>query len=352
MAYKYKEQINLIDNKKYNFWLSKLFDYIPLPYPLTSFLFGILIFTIGFFISFIYDFHKIYIATPEIYLGTFGIIWVSTCLKWGENDYVNILNKIRQNYDVSDREYLDTCEKWLKPMYNDKLILSFCLFSIISVYIVVYLVYYFKIDALMVFPDEWYLPPTFYKILIIDFYGIFVLMLLATSGIVIIFNILLMNELGKKPIFFYPRIANKFKLLGEFNFKVSLTWLVGNSLILFAIYEKLNIITLPFEMLIILIGILTFFAPQFSLHKTLQKSKKDLLNKIDKSYEEQYKHMKKQYSFKDEIDIFIKLHELDDLHKNFESETKTWIYDMPSMLRLLGSSLLHFILFVSDFIIN
>lgn len=332
---------NLIDERKYGIWISKLYNKFSLPYPIVSLFFGLSLFILGYIISYFYNFSSSYISTLIIYLATAGIIWVSSCMVWGAKNYVKILNKVRPYFNVSDNEYLEITDKWLKLIHNDKLMLGLAFLAIVFGYFLVYSVYHHKITYLMIFPSEWYIQPTFYKILIIDIYLTFVVLLLITSGVALIFNVLLMNNLGKKPVFFYPNLTKKLKPLCDFNLILAITWLIGSALILRAIYNTFNVITVLFQLIIVAIGISTFFVPQISLHRTLKKTKEEVLHSIDQIYEEHFKIIcRTPGCLMEQTDFFMKFYALDKMRAIVESQSKTWIYDMSSMLKLSGSSLL------------
>jgi hypothetical protein len=334
---------NIIDEKKYDIWINKLYNKIPLSYQIISLFFGLTIFVLGIIISYFNNFYTLYISSTPVYLGLAGIILVSASMEWGAKNYVRVLNQVRPYFNVSDEEYLETTEKWLKLISNDKLILSLSSFFIILTYLIVFIVYHYKISMLMVFPNEWYLPPTFYKILIIDIFGTVIILLLVTSGASLIINTLLMNDLGKKPVFFYPNLTQKLKPLSDFNLIAAITWFIGNALIIRLFYSKFNVITLPIELILLTIGLLTFFVPQISLHGTLRKSREKVLHSIDNVYEEHYKLIcEAPNSLMEQTDLFMKFYALDKTRAIITTQSKTWIYDTSSMLKLLGPSLLIF----------
>ena len=344
---------SLIDEKNYDIWINKFYTKFSLPYPIISIFFGLMVFVLGIIIAYFDNFHKTYVSSAPIYLGIVGIIWVSTFMEWGAKNYIKILNNVRPYFNVSDSEYLETTEKWVKLIYNDKLVLGLSFFFIIFTYFVVFLVYHYKIATLMIFPNEWYLPPTFYKILIINIYGTVIALLVVTSGAALILNILLMNDLGKKPVFFYPNLAKKLMPLCNFNLITAITWLIGSALIASAIYDKFDVFTFAFELILVVIGILTFFVPQISLHRTLKKSKNELLDKIDRICENEYKFMYRNMERfsdwdKDQIDLFTSFYTLDKFRNTIESQSKTWIYDLPAIIWLLGASSLTFFRMVSN----
>lgn len=333
------EKSNLIDEEKYDFWITILYDKLKYDYRLISIFLGLLVFVLGWIISYFNNFEEIYVSTLLVYLGVFGIILVSSSMVWALKNYIKILNQIRPYFDVSDEEYLDATEKWLKLIYNDKNMLNSSFFFIILTYCIIFLVYLYKIDMLMVFPIEWYLTPTFHKILILYVYGFFVIMLIVTSGKSLIYNIQMMHELGKKPvsIIVYPNLAKKFKPLFDFNLFAAFTWLIGCGLIVSAFYGKINVVTLPFESFLVSIGILTYLSPQISLHRTLTKTKDKILSSIDIIYEQHYNLIcQKPECSIEQPDIFMKFYMLNRTRDIIESEYKTWI-NFEKILKLFGT---------------
>jgi len=342
---------SLIDETKYNLWVNILYNKFNISYPIVSIFLGMATFLVGYIISYIYKFNDIYSSTELIYLGTFGIIFFYTILIWATRRYVTILNTIRPCFDISDKEYFETTEKWLKLGFNNNKLLFLSFFCIILGYFLVILIYQYNISMLIIFPDEWLTPPVFFKILIICIYGT-VIGLLTVTGITLnYYNILLMNELGKKPIFYNHNIVKKLLPLCNFNLINAISWIIGSGFILRAVYTKLNIIYLPFQLSIILMGFLTFFVPQYSLHITLEKSREKALESIDKMIEMEYKDMWKnpQY-FTAEMDL-MKFYALDKT-RGIVSQSKTWVYDLPTILKLLLSSLIALSQNISDMILK
>ncbi len=350
----------VIDEQKYETLMVKLYNKLNAKYKKSdltiSVSLGFTIFLIGLFFSFFEskNFYLIYISSPPIHLGVFGIVWVSASIVWGTKKYIKVLNNARMYFNISDYEYSETIEKWLKPMYNDKRTLFYSFIFIILTYFVVFIVYHYNISVLMLFPPEWYLPPTFHKILIIDIYATIIVFLVVTGGRLLILNILLMNDLGKKPVYYNPILTKKLKPLCNFNLIAAITWMIGNALVLKLIYNDLGLITFCLELILGAIGILMFFLPQLSLHKTLKKSRENMVSIIDDICEYHYKSIYENPD--DREDILIKLTTLDKVYNILESPSKTWIYDMPSMIKLfgtaLGTALILIYPVIVDFILN
>lgn len=333
------EKSNIIDEEKYDFWMKRFYNKLKYDYRLISIFLGLLVFDLGWIISYFNNFDKIYMTTLLVYLGVIGIILVSSCVVWGLRNYIKILNQVRPYFNVSDEEYLEVTEKWLKLIYNDKKMLNSSLFSIILSYFLVFFVYYYKFDMLMIFPIEWYLTPTFHKILIIYIYGFFVVMLIVTSGKALIYNVRLMHELGKKPMSLnvYPNLAKKLKPLFDFNLFAAFTWLIGCGLIVSAFYGNINMITLPLESILVLIGITTYLSPQISLHRTLKKTQDEILSSIDSIYEQHYNLIcQKPECSIEQPDIFMKFYMLNRTRNIVESEYKNWI-DLQKIMKLFGT---------------
>lgn len=349
----------VIDGRKYETLMVKLYNKLNAKYKVSditiSVSLGFTVFMTGFILSFFdfNNFHFIYISSLPIYLGVFGIMWVSASMVWGTKKYVKVLNNARIYFNISDAEYLETTEKWLKPMVDDKRALFYSFIFIIFTYFVVFIVYHYNISFLMLFPPEWYLPPTFYKILILDIYATIIVFLMVTSGRLLILNILLMNDLGKKPVYYYPNLTKKLKPLCDFNLIAAITWMVGNALVLKLIDNNWGLITFCFELLLAAIGISMFFLPQLSLHKTLKKSRENMISIIDGICEYQYKSIYEDPdAVKNRADILRELITLDKAYNIVESPPKTWIYDMPSLIKLFGTALILIYPVIVDFILN
>lgn len=339
---------NWVDNKNYIFWITKIYNYFPISDFFISLLIGLLVFLIGLFIAYIYEFQTYYINTKLIYVGIFGIMWVSYCLVWGDRNLINNLIEIRPNFAVSDCEFAKSSEKWLNLMYNHKKIAFFCTMFIIFTYFSVLVTYKYHINETMIFPDYWYAQPTFYKILILDIYGTVIASLIVASAIPLICSIFLMKDIGKKRIIFCPNITvDKFKPICNFYAKMASTWLLGIPLFLFAFYHE-NEISLLIFISISIPGIWCFFIPHISFNHSIKKSKRELLKKMDIIYRNQcYIVGNASYDNEDLASNLLRLHELDKIYQNL-ARSRTRVYDYVNVLKMIGYYLFPFLLFILD----
>ena len=92
----------VIDEQKYETLMVKLYNKLNAKYKKSdltiSVSLGFTIFLIGLFFSFFEskNFYLIYISSPPIHLGVFGIVWVSASIVWGTKKYIKVLNNARQ----------------------------------------------------------------------------------------------------------------------------------------------------------------------------------------------------------------------------------------------------------------
>lgn len=342
------------ENYKILVLIDKLFEIFPCNnYLLVSGLISFLIFLIALIISFIANFPLQFLCTVPIYLANLGIFFVLVYARWGSLNYLHMWDEIKECFEVTDKEYYEVVDKWLRKIFSNKKI--FIIYFLIIIPICYGTLRFFESESEEKFniiprllPDVWYVHDAYliFKVSIIIIYAIPILLLLITPIWGFLGHILLTNEIGKFPISEIYTASQKLKKLANFSLVCSVGWFVGVSLIIICLRDSLvNPIALYSTIFLTFVGLIIFFIPQISIHSVLEKKKNDILLKIEKEYEEVLKVLLSKERETNVKKLIAKIDALERI-KSYTENKKTWIYDVPTILRLALSSALPIVTFL------
>lgn len=347
-----------IDGRIYRTWWDVWCDIIPLHYILTCALTSCIVFLIGFAIAYCTGIHELYLTSHPIYLGVFGIFWVSASFRWGSRRYFSVVEELQPYFAIPVEKYDHLVKEWFSRMTNNKLCLSISFVLIVLAWIGIYAVPHYPNHPIFkpfpvlfeLFPAEWYHEPhLLVKGLIIDIYAIPVLLLVVSTGIPIGLNLLFMDALGRQPLVPLPEvIRGKFRALVSFNMVVSVTWSVGVVLFIILFLPRFDALSLSIVLVLSSLGILTFFLPQYSIHCNLEK----MQSKIFDIYREMYmKYFKYFEPTRPKVGVITR----DDVDSKLEwldyvtTKTKpirTWIYEPSDVVTLVVTQLVPLVVFL------
>ena len=89
------------------------------------------------------------------------------------------------------------------------------------------------------------------------------------------------------------------------------------------------------------IGILLFFVPQITIHSSLEKE--NLLLRIGEEYDNLLEEL--LGSSEDKLDTITSRIDKIEKIKDYTANIRTWIYDLPTLIRLVAASLLPLLTF-------
>lgn len=341
-------------NKDYPLWVDVLFDKIKLPFPIPAILLGVIL-LIGLLISTAISFQKQYVETFAIYLGAFGITWVSAILNHSSREFHKAYAELRPCFLVSDKEYSQLIDKWFKLFSNHKRnYIGIFILAIIAI-VAVYLVYYhpFLVSLInsnsltKVFPTYWYSPDNkFIKAAIIAIWGIFVAFPLGTAARLLIFNFFFLLQLRKLPVIPIPSMikVRLQKINGLYIFIAS-TWFVGVGLFGILLFDKLDFMSILGLGALSLFGTITFLTPQFIYRQFLIQSHKVATQWVLYSFYSSLNiTLKEKATTNIPTELGSSLARMNDL-KGFIEVSKrsdTWVYDPTDFLLLLLGQVVSF----------
>ena len=258
-------------------------------YPASNITLGLVLYLIGLLISIIYNL-QYYFQFWYIYIGIFGIIWVSTLWVWGFNYLKEVILEIKLIFEKEEIKKIDKdIQEFISSVSND---LNLFLFSIPGFIIVTYTLWRIHnrsinlpLNISKIFFDNVILET--YIIIIVLFCAYFIF-----ASVFILFNgILYFKKISKYSV--------KIKLLQLRNLKFekinnallvsTAGWFVGVSLIMTLLFIYSNIIIIIFLAFVVIFGLSFFFIPQILLHKSISKSKENLLLKIGSEFSSKIK---------------------------------------------------------------
>jgi hypothetical protein len=359
------DNIQKMDVKKYGtspedfkLWVDILFEKfkkVKVGFPIPAIIFGLIAYSVGLLISMTISFQKEYIATFPIYIGTFGIMWVTAILSYGSRKFHTVYEELRPCFLINDDDYSELIKKWFTNFSHKRrnflgiLILSFIAF--VFVYITLYRPEFFGLinsnSLREVFPPTWYQNENrFGKAIILSVWGIFVAYPMGTATRLIILNFFFLLKLRNLHVIPIPSMV-KARLHTNNNLYIfiSSTWFVGVGLFGILLFDKLDLISVLFLALFSLFGTFTFLTPQLIYRRFLAQSQKVVSHWVLYSF---YNSLNIELIEKPMTKIPIEhganLTKMDDL-KEFIEVSKTsdaWVYDPTDFIFLLLGQVVSF----------
>lgn len=159
---------------------------------------GVIIYILCFFIAWASGFAKLYVTSIPIYLGVFGISYLTFVVSRLPGKYLLAAFRLKPLLNVTDEDFDAQFNWWLERMCNNKqnFIYSLC-FVLVGIFFVDYAWVQADIfqqqnipfEFVRFMPMDWYSPPLIGKLAIIDIFGLFVLsgVIVSVRGLVLFF---------------------------------------------------------------------------------------------------------------------------------------------------------------------
>jgi hypothetical protein len=238
---------------------------------------GALFFTAGGIIAVTAGFLSLYVTSLPIYLGAFGIAWVSAWCAWAGRRVPDILQLLRPAIALTDAEFADFAHAWLRRFHHNRLfaVISALLFSVSALF-VVWQIYG---GGLPWFPADWSLAPARAAkaaILCIFSVGIAALLVTTTAGIL---NYAAFTKAVSQqplvPVLDFVRL--RFRPMTTFAVMTALAWSVGVAL--FAVLFSAAFGPGGFSVIVFLtlLGVIMIAVPQVYLHWALERLQDDVV---------------------------------------------------------------------------
>lgn len=350
--------------KQYRCWLDIYYDLFPKKsFILVSLGTGILIYIIGLFLSLLGRFLHLYVTTYQVYCLILGIIWVTTCMRWGSIYFFNVVEKILHQYNFPQEKKSELLADDLNLITNNRLLIFVSTLLAISFYIAIFIFWIrdyrpfghtFYLPKFL--PQEWYEEPGIIFKYIAIYSGITeVSFLIGTSGTqFLIFSFRTMKALSKKLVFTVPKIAAEaFRPFGDLCLKASISWFIGIAIMMVAGFRGFSPLIWAYLSFFILVGFFGFFLPQYFIHKSLNERKNNLSDSFGGKYE---KFMEEQKDIWDEnyknVSTFKDIFFINSVYSDIIT-SKTWVFDFSMIAKLIASALIPIAsLFVKEWILK
>jgi hypothetical protein len=293
----------------------------------------------------------VYVKTLPVYLGAFGIVWVTGSIRRAISRLFEILNEIRPCFLVSDAHHVKFTKKWITKLANNKGSLSVALILIIIARLITYLSIFHKdlLDQFGIlslrpssFPAEWYEGNALLNMLILNVFGVFCALPLGTGIWMLIVNMFFLNDLPKLHTVPLPGvILANFRGITNFYLLVAFTWFLGVGLIALVFFKESDFFAVISILALSIIGLITFFLPQYVFHEYLVRAYKEIAAYLNAIYNQAVggKTLREIVPTSRDQNLPISFEMLTNIVQS-NQPVRMWIYDLNDVLILIVGQLL------------
>jgi len=332
-----------LDNDEYVSWFSYLFPWsgnAPLLFVSASVSIGIVL--VGYIIAVIgnADFPNFYLFDPTVHLGAGGIFWALAWLGWIDRVYIDLWNEVRPVFAVDAETYHSVVRPRLDRIYDQRRLLGYWAVVVIPSFIIIAVLSLPWIPPQLQNPAQdfiWELSPT--GGVIRSFYVAVESLLIVTSFNIFLNHIFLLNELSELPFRDLFTSASELEPVVGYSMAGATAWFVGVSGV--GLWIQLVSMNRKFELaiiaLLILVGLVAFFAPTLLLHFALEDAKRRALVDLRKQYEEIHRLTEQEDGSSEDLSLRL---EITDRRLESVKSIETWSYDIISVSELLAASVI------------
>lgn len=333
---------------------------------------GVSEFLLGYRLARDGGFERGYLRSPTMALALVGTVGGLVLLLWGAKYHLRVWEGVRRCFAVSDEEYDEFVEPVLRRAYDVKRVLA----EFLAILLVVGLV-----DWVLFVPIPWaitagftpekepppcaagWLQPCLDYLSAINYLYGAVGLFVVVGGVHGVAHFLpLASRLTELPLRNVDTAAEHLEPIAQFSVFVA-TSVFGGVLLLSLVYARLLElaggragIIVDYALVVILVvagllllGMLVFWLPQMAIHATLTEAKQERLAALDREYAALSRRAQME---SEPIDrIATELDVLDARRRNVR-EVRTWAYNLPTLIPLVGSgiasALLWFVQFVNQ----
>jgi hypothetical protein len=257
---------------------SRIIRKLPLPYPVTLILYGILFLLIGYAIAYSQGIIDIFIYHWPTYIFILATIWVAGVFCWCFDDYYLVLKSLIHEFEIDEDEY----EKLLKNHFNyvtSSKNWTFASLPFILIFLVLLWLIRSGINDYTTFEALLSNDLLFIYYIVLMVFGIIELF---SGGFLLISMTLFVKKISKISINlkFSPNRRPKITDLTQFSVAASVTWFVGVLLVGIVTVKSADMITVSFSLFTIIIGLSTFLIPQWYIYKAIKKAKDNKLREL------------------------------------------------------------------------
>jgi hypothetical protein len=261
------------DPAEYQTWVDIIFRKLKLPIPLVAIGLGLIVLLTGLAIASTIGFRLEYLSTYPIYIGAFGIVWVTGIIRHASLSFHSAYEELRPCFLVDDLTYKKVIDEWYTLLSNNKRNFIWVLGLFIAACIVVYfsffcpnLVKFLNIESLRpgAFPSFWFTQDHIHvKALIVIWFGLCVAFPLGTAARLLVINFFFLLNLRHFPVIPLGNVVRvRLRKITNLYTFISMTWFVGVALFGIVLFENLDLLSIAALLLLSSLGTLTFLTPQ------------------------------------------------------------------------------------------
>lgn len=164
-------------------------------------------------------------------------------------------------------------------------------------------------------------------------FGVVLIPALVTSVRGFVIHIAMLRDVAALPFRNIHTSAQQLEPLVRFSMTAGTAWFAGISLVLLWFRSGIR----GYIAVLVLIGVLHIVTPLWILHDALQREQQDLLQEIRADYNEIRHLIREADETPDELSLWL---EVTDRRLESAKSISTWVYDVPSLSRLLAASVI------------
>ena len=321
--------------KEATWWLDWFFKLFGDQFMLPPLVLAVVIYAVGFAISWTIDFAPDYLKTVPLYVGLAGIVWTGAYVGWGRKRICQLLGEIEPVFRPSGPEYAHTASTWLRRLLDWRPQLGMSALAIAAS--CVYAWYATGQGQFPWFPASWSAagPNLWLKSAVLFMYAIPIL-ILVTSALVFIgvFTLFVLSVRRLTAIPLPPAALSLLRPLADFGSMLCLGWSVGVSLFIWFFQPGATTGSVLLVVLLSVVALMILVAPQYAIHCVLLKMQRSILEAATMEFASITKTDKVGLR---EFVSALGSEESQGLFKVVESVSgsRTWVYSFGSLLPLV-----------------
>jgi hypothetical protein len=283
-----------IDSSRGGTWIDRYYRAVGLPIFAVGFLSGLISLLLGCAIAFAYGFQRHFFGTSTVYLGAFGVGWVSAWIRWGMLNFPDQLDYIRSCFVIDDDAYQALTDRWLRRLRNNRAALAVSLVVALIAWLVVYQgLFGFGVSPdptkPHLFPSAWYEGNKWMNLVLLDVQALPCALVLGTGLWLLLINALFLWRFKDLPVVPMPGLlVARLRRITAFYLKTACSWFVGVAIFGIVFFKHLDVVASMVLLITGSFGLVTFFAPQFVFHSCLVRASALIAHHINELFKQEF----------------------------------------------------------------
>jgi len=273
------------NQQNYKSWIDLLYKKAPTRFYWTSTLVVSGLYVIGYILALFGNHEEVFLRSKIVYLCLFGIWWVSLSLVWGKDKFLCAMKEACECYFENMDDLKFFFRKHVSIVFDNRVLLISSFVMICYAYYQIIFTWWLNLspfNKILPFPlileEEWLEHINVYSLITIFLYSGIAVLLLITSGLQILFNVLAIIRLSARKLTMLPQFSViKLRKIVVFNINAALAWFVGVFIVEMAIFKKYTPASVALIGLIVMGGLMTSLVPQIFLSLSIRKAKNKIM---------------------------------------------------------------------------